>query len=123
MWRVCGAIALAFLLAYSQRDTSPALAQGPAALTGGGVDPSLTLKGQLEMGLKARRPVEFKYIAQIVKLVEEDKLPRSMVDSTFLYARQKKTRQIQYFQFALDARARAAGIVVPSLSNQVVNLR
>ncbi len=84
---------------------------------------SLSLKSQLEKGLRARRPVEFTYIADIVKLVEDGKLPRALVDSSFVYARLKPSKQIQHFQFSLRARAQKLGIVTPTLDNQVVNLR
>ena len=78
----------------------------------------LDLQGQLEKGLKARRPVEFLYIAQIVDLVEKNKLPRDLVDSTFGWARKKRTKQLQYFQFALQARANALGFATPDLASQ-----
>jgi hypothetical protein len=79
----------------------------PAAL---GSAVALDLKGQLERGLYARRPEEFASIAKVVALVESGALPRSIVDSTFGWARKKPTRRLQYFQFALTARARQEGI-------------
>jgi hypothetical protein len=82
----------------------------------------LDLKTQLEKGLKARRPVEFQYIAQINKLVEEGKLPRNLVASTFIWARQLPTRNLQYFQFALQARAKHLNIQLPNLQNQAVGV-
>jgi len=84
--------------------SATARAGDPPSLNGGGV--SIDLKTQLEKGLKARRPVEFEYIAEIVDLVEKEKLPRSLVTSTFGWARKKPVRQLQYFQFALQARAK-----------------
>lgn len=78
----------------------------------------LDLKGQLEKGLKARRPVEFDYIAQVITLVENGALPRSLVDSTFGYAR-KQPRPLQYFEFALQFRAKKVGIDVPGIEKIV----
>ena len=47
------------------------------------------LKDTLEKGLRARRPAEFDFIAKVVDFVDDGKLPRSLVMSTFLWARQK----------------------------------
>src|SRR4051812_2621522 len=81
-----------------------ARADGPQpAVQGGGVT-GLDLKTQLEKGLLARRPVEFQYIQQIVTLVEAGQLPRDMVTTTFVWARKKPTRKLQYFQLALATR-------------------
>ena len=95
-------------------------AAGPASINAGGV--TIDLKTQLEKGLKARRPVEFAYIDQIISLVESGKLPRSLVTSTFVWARQRPTRQLQYFQFALAARAKGLAVQLPDLRNQAVGI-
>ena len=94
-------------------------ADTPSSVTAGGVAPQLTLQGQLEKGLKARRPVEFQYLADVVRLVEQGQLPRTLVDSSFMYARRMPSRQLQYFQFALRARASKLGIATPSLDGQI----
>ena len=99
------------------------LGEEPKAIGDGGVSTTLGLKGQLEKGLRARRPVEFKYLAEVVKMVEDGDLPRSLVDSSFLAARKRKDKPLQYFQFVLQARASKVGIVTPALDNQVVILR
>jgi hypothetical protein len=88
---------------------------------GGGVR-GLTLKTQLEKGLKARRPVEFEYIDQISKLVDQGELPRSLVVSTYLWAQRKPTRQLQYFQFALQTRAKGLAVELPDLRKQAVGI-
>lgn len=121
MFRAAFAIVL-FLGLFSMLLSLPADA-APPALTDGGVSSELDLKGQLEKGLKARRPVEFQYIAQIVAMVEAGTLPRKYVDATFIYARKTKHRPLQRFQFALDAQVRPLGINLPKLDNQVVELR
>jgi hypothetical protein len=89
---------------------------------GTGLSPSFDLKSQLEKGLKARRPVEFEYIAQVIALVDNETLPRSLVDSSFLWARKKRTRKLQYFQFALRAQAQKLGIATPNLDDQKATL-
>jgi hypothetical protein len=91
------------------------------AFDGGGVL-GLTLRTQLEKGLKARRPVEFDYIDQIIKLVDEEKLPRSLVVSTYLWAQRKPSRQLQYFQFALQMRAKGLDVELPDLRKQAVGI-
>ncbi len=93
----------------------------PPSVNGGGVS-NLDLKGQLEKGLKARRPIEFAYIAQIVALVESGELPRSLVTSTYGWARQRPDRRLQYFQFALQARAKNLNVQLPDLRAQAVGI-
>jgi hypothetical protein len=110
----------AAMLVLAASNNRPIRAQSPA-LTGGGVS-DLDLQSQLEKGLKARRPVEFAYIHQIVGLVESGKLPRSLVTSTFGRARQKPDRRLQYFQFALQARTKGLGVKLPSLKDQAVGI-
>ena len=83
---------------------------------------NLDLKQQLEKGLKARRPVEFQYVANVVTMVENGTLPRALVDSTFGYAR-KQPRPLQYFEFALQFRAKKAGIDVPVIEKIVTPQR
>lgn len=79
---------------------------------------NLDLKQQLEKGLKARRPIEFDYVAKVVTLVENGTLPRTLVDSTFGYAR-RQPRPLQYFEFALQFRAKKIGIDVPVIEKIV----
>jgi hypothetical protein len=73
---------------------------------------AVDLTTQLEKGLYARRPSEFASVAKVVALVESGALPRSMVDSSFLWARKKPSKRLQYFQFALTEQARKAGIPI-----------
>jgi hypothetical protein len=78
------------------------------------------LYDMLRVGLKAKTEADFKYIAQVVKLVDEGKLPRDMVDSSFLYARYRyrthpgsfKLRPMVYFQPSLTARAKKIGVIL-----------
>jgi hypothetical protein len=98
-----------------------AAAAEPPPVNAGGVS-GLDLKTQLEKGLKARRPVEFQYIEQITQLVASGDLPREMVTTTFVWARKKPSRQLQYFQFALQTRAKKLPVVLPDLRQQAVGI-
>jgi hypothetical protein len=95
----------------------------PPPIDAGGVQ-GLDLKTQLEKGLRARRKVEFEYISQIIKLVEDGELPRELVTTTFVWAVRQPSRQLQYFQFALQSRVRAAklNIDMPNLRKQAVGV-
>ena len=93
----------------------------PLPFDGGGVT-GLTLKTQLQKGLKARRPVEFEYIDEIIKLVEKGKLPRKLVVTTYLAAQQRPRHPLQYFQLALEARARGLNVRLPNLRLQAVGI-
>ncbi len=72
----------------------------------------LTLKEVLEKGLRARRPSEFAFIARVVEMVEDGKLPRDLVEGTFNWARKKKPYPFPYFERGLKQRAAKIGIVV-----------
>ncbi len=76
----------------------------------------VTLKDQLEKGLKARRPVEFAFVATVVGMVKEGQLSTELVLSTFHWARkQRKYRRyiFPYFEAALRKRALDEGTVIP----------
>jgi hypothetical protein len=104
--RVClvvGLLGLGVLALTSSQTISPVARAAKTA----------NLKDQLEKGLKARRPEEFAFIAKVVSRVENDTLPRSLVDSTFLWARKKGTGRIrpyQYFESGLKLRAKRIGV-------------
>lgn len=70
----------------------------------------ITLKQQLNTGLLARTPQERAFNDKVVALVEDGKLPMSLVQSTFLWARNKQPYPMVYFEFGLRARAKKAGI-------------
>jgi hypothetical protein len=72
------------------------------------------LKQALEKGLKARRPTEFAYIELVVKKVEEGKLPQSMVERSFLWARRKNSfMPMPYFERSLQIMAKKIGVDLP----------
>ncbi|NIP84822.1 MAG: hypothetical protein GTO03_04395 [Planctomycetales bacterium] len=69
-----------------------------------------SLQETLENGLKARRPEEFAFIARVVRLVDQGTLPRSLVETTYLWARRKRTVPYPYFEKGLRVRAQRIGI-------------
>jgi hypothetical protein len=115
--------ALAACMATCTLTMCSATAADPPPVADGGVQ-GLDLKTQLEKGLRARRKVEFEYIAEIIKLVEKGSLPREFVTTTFVWAVRQPSRQLQYFQFALQARVRGAKLDVdmPNLRKQAVGV-
>ncbi|QDS97149.1 hypothetical protein [Adhaeretor mobilis] len=78
----------------------------------------VALRDQLRVGLKAATKADARFIDQVVLEVHTGKLPRRLVDSTFLWARQRsktrpgahRLRPIIYFQPALTLQARRLGV-------------
>jgi len=78
----------------------------------------ISLRDQLNLGLKVRTKGEKAFIDKVVVLVEQRKLPRVLVDGTFLWARERAVRHSRsrgrrpmvYFQPGLIQRARRFGI-------------
>jgi hypothetical protein len=74
------------------------------------------LKTTLEKGLKARRRAEFDFIHHVIAMVDNGELPRSLVESTFLWARKeaaaKRSYPFIYFERGLKARAKKLRIQV-----------
>ena len=71
-----------------------------------------TLKDVLEKGLKARRPEEFAFVATVIGKVDKGELPREIVQSTFLWARQQPHHPFQYFEQGLRERAKKIGVTI-----------
>lgn len=80
----------------------------------------VSLERQLAAGLKAVTKADFALIDEVVNLVEQGKLSRRLVDSTFFWARERaarhrgprRLRPMVYFRPALTFRAKAAGVVL-----------
>lgn len=74
-------------------------------------------ENQLNAVLKSRRPVEFEFVATVVKMLEDDQLPLDLVQSTFNWVRNKKDCRYPfvYFEKALRIRAAKLGIAVPEV--------
>jgi hypothetical protein len=112
---------LVFILCFSLLTLPAAVSQH---LTSGGTcqrntaegAEQISLKDQLEKGLKARRPVEFQFVATVVNMVDNNLLPIDLVQSTFLWARKQakyKRYPFPYFEQALRERAKDIGIAIP----------
>lgn len=69
-----------------------------------------TLKEQLNTGLLARTPSERAFVDRVVAKVNAGVLPRRLVDSTFLWARNQQPYPMPYFERALKLRAKRLGI-------------
>lgn len=64
----------------------------------------------MKAALKTATVEEDGFIDGVVSLVNAGKLPRSLVVSTFIWARKKPRWRFQYFRFGLIMRARWSGI-------------
>ena len=98
----------------------PMIGSALSAPVGDNVVPQIeppSLKKTLESVLLARRPEEFAFIEQVVALVDDGTLPRSLVDSTLQWTRKKKPRRpLQYFHAALRVRAKAIDVDLPEIT-------
>ena len=100
--------ALASLFCFGTR-VLPAQGQTSSGL---GKAAGTTFKKTLEAGLRARRPQEFAFIASVVAKVEDGTLPRSLVESTFFWARRQGRYPVVYFEAGLRLRAKRIGVVL-----------
>ncbi|NOY30116.1 MAG: hypothetical protein GXP28_08025 [Planctomycetes bacterium] len=99
----------------------PVLAQ-QSAVTPASPGRKITLKQQLVVGLKATTTCDRDFLGIVVNLVETGRLPRRLVDSTFLWARDRAARKSRlralrpmiYFKPALVLRARRIGVKLPA---------
>ena len=72
------------------------------------------LKDQLEKGLRATTPAQRAFVATVVNAVDNNKLPRAMVNLVFRWALERNKRvPFPYFEFALRALSKRRGIVLP----------
>ena len=97
---------LALLVAAEGAAISPAAPVADKPIAPGGPD----LKTMLEKGLRARRPAEFAFIHRVVKLVNQGKLPISVVETSFLWARPKRPYPMPYFMQTMEVRARKVAV-------------
>jgi hypothetical protein len=107
------------------------MAQQPAATPGDQqpVTPStssnrdgrqVSLRDQLRVGLKAKTQADLAFIELVVARVDQGLLPRKLVDSTFLWARNRyrsrsntrRLRPMVYFQPALVRQAKKIGLTL-----------
>ncbi|MBA4016538.1 MAG: hypothetical protein C0483_05065 [Pirellula sp.] len=90
-----------------------AVAVDPPPPLGSDLPKGLTYQRQLETGLKARRPSDFTFIAEVIAKIEAGELPQKLVNETFDYARGKSSYYpFIYFQFAIRKRAEKLGVTL-----------
>lgn len=71
-----------------------------------------SLKDQLEKGLRARRSVEFQFLARVAQLVDSGALSRELVQGSFSWTTRKyrdRKTLVPYFEQHLRLRAAQAG--------------
>jgi hypothetical protein len=91
-------------VAHAQASTAPDVTEGR----------KLPLREQLNLGLKTTTKDDKEFVDKVVLKVEQGVLPRPLVDSTFLWARERANqrsasrslRPIVYFRPGLIARAK-----------------
>jgi hypothetical protein len=98
-----------FLLLSLALSTLPGLGAFAEEPVGGGR--VISLEDQLNTGLKTRRPEETEFVEEVARLVNEGKLPRKLVDSTFSWAvRRRQTYPFPAFERALRLQADRLGV-------------
>ena len=65
------------------------------------------------VALRPELPGDRNYITYVAALLDQGQLPRHLVESTFLWAREKPQHKYRYFKQALIIRADAVGIHLP----------
>lgn len=79
------------------------------------------LADTLKFGLRARRPIEMQFTAEIAQLTDDGKLPKDYVLAVFDYARQRRPKfPLPYFEFAIRRKAEDLGVPIvtpPLLTN------
>ena len=82
-----------------------------AADTAGDEDGDVSLADRLKVGLKARRPEEEEFLEKVATLVLTGKLPRKLVDSTYIWAiRRRQDYPFPAFERALQLQADRLGV-------------
>jgi hypothetical protein len=66
----------------------------------------------MKVALHTATPEEDGFISRVLAMVDNDTLPESLVNSTFLWARKKPYNKFQYFKRGLILRAAEQGITV-----------
>lgn len=71
---------------------------------------------KIKAALETAAPEEDGFVDTVIQLVNEGKLSRSLVESTFLWARKKSTHRFQYFRRGLLSRLAARHQQLPTPS-------
>lgn len=79
------------------------------------------LSDTLKFGLKARRPIEMQFTAEIAQLTDNGQLAKDYVLAVFNYSRQRRPKfPLPYFEFAIRKKAEELGVPIttpPLLTN------
>lgn len=119
LWAGAALAALGFVSATAQT-VGPTTPRVQARGQGDRNGRQVSLYDQLRVGLKAYTKADLAFIELVVQKVDEGKLPRKMVDATFLWARNRykakptahERRPIVYFQPALTIQAKKIGVLL-----------
>jgi hypothetical protein len=99
------------LLVLISTFTPPATVNGGTITTQSGQVNLFALNDLLVKGLKATREDERLYIAEVVRLVGEKKLPVSLVYASFQYARKRRPDYpFPYFRYSVKTLAKRKNI-------------
>lgn len=66
----------------------------------------------MRSALRTATPEEEGFIDHVLTLVDQGRLPRALVESTFQWARKKPRHRFQYFRYGLILRAAREGIAL-----------
>lgn len=66
----------------------------------------------MRSALRTATPEEEGFIDYVLTLVDQGRLPRPLVESTFQWARKKPRHRFQYFRYGLILRAAQKGIAL-----------
>jgi hypothetical protein len=101
-------LVLVMLLVGGQSPSSTAQAAEPAGATG-----VASLADRLAAGLRARLPHEKHFVTEVVALVHAGRLPQKLVDSTYLWAVQRRQAYpFPAFEHALRIQANQLGVAL-----------
>ena len=70
----------------------------------------VSLKVQLEKGLRAMRPQDFAFLQVVLAKVEDGSMPVALVNQAFLWARKQRAYRVQYFEKVLRLLAKRQGV-------------
>lgn len=86
-----------------------------------GVAQEPALADTLKFGLKARRPIEMQFTAEIAQLTDAGTLPKDYVLAIFDYSRKRRPKfPLPYFEFMIRRKAAELGVSIvtpPLLTN------
>jgi len=101
-----------FLVALLAGRACAAPSAGAAGSVEAGDDATdISLADRLKTGLRARRPEETEFVEHVARLVDTGKLPRKLVDSTYIWAiRRRSDYPLPAFQRALHLQAERLGV-------------